>query len=405
MVTKQTNRRGDVVPRASVRPDLSDGGDEGLRSRNLQAALQHVYRESVTTRAVLSRLTGLTRATMSELVAKLLTAGLVREAGLGTSSGGKRPTLLELNASGREIVAIDLSSRPFGGASVDLAGRINHRAHGRKGELQGADALQDVFRLVDGLVARADAPILGIGVGTPGIVDEDGSVVEASNLGWHGVALRRELAERMGHPVTVANDAHAGALAELGADHNGNLVLVKVGVGIGAGIVVDGDLHLGDRPAAGEIGHIRVVERGARCHCGNVGCLETVASVPNIVASAIAASGRDVDANSLPWSLDALSTALGEAPVRAAIARAGRSLGAVLSHLVAILDIHRVVIALEIAGAGEAFLAVVRDEVRKRVLPDLANAVEFTPGTTGSDLVLSGAAALVLRERLGVSWR
>lgn len=404
MVTKQTKSARLTASAPDPAVDLS-GSRHTPRTRNLRLALQHVYREGVTTRAGLSRLTGLTRATVSELVSQLVDARLVSEVGPGTSSGGKPPTLLELNASGREIVAIDLSRRPFGGALVDLGGRIHHRARGRNGDVRGREGLRDVFRLVDRLVAAADAPILGIGVGTPGIVDHDGAVVEASNLGWHGVPLRRELAERAGHPVTVANDAHAGVLAELGAHPDGNLVLVKVGVGIGAGIVVDGRLHLGDRPAAGEIGHIRVVERGARCRCGNAGCLETVASVPSIIASAVELAGGGPDGvASLPWDVNELARAIGDEPVRTAVERAGRSLGAVLAHLVAILDIHRVVVALELTG-GDALLDAVRDEVRGRVLPDLASVVEFTPGSTGPDLVLTGAAALVLRERLGVSWR
>jgi predicted NBD/HSP70 family sugar kinase len=373
---------------------------------NLQVALQHVYREGVTTRAGLSRLTGLTRATVSQLVAQLVRDDLVRETGQGTSSGGKPPTLLELNAAGREIVAIDLSRRPFGGALVDLAGRIHHRVRGGRGNARGAQGLRDVFRLADRLVAAAEAPVLGVGVGTPGIVDHDGAVVEASNLEWHGVPLRHALADRLGHAVTVANDAHAGALAELGAHPDGNLVLVKVGLGIGAGIVVDGRLHLGDRPAAGEIGHIRIVEGGARCRCGNVGCLETVASVPSIVASALELAGRDPQvAPSLPWDARRLAEAIGQDAVSEAIRRAGVSLGAALSHLVAILDIHRVVVALELSNAEDRFLSAIRDEVRGRVLPDLASVVEFAPSTTGPDLVLSGAAALVLREQLGVSWR
>jgi predicted NBD/HSP70 family sugar kinase len=363
-----------------------------------------VYREGVTTRADLSRLTGLTRATVSELVSQLVSDDLVRETGQGTSSGGKPPTLLELNPTGRSIVAIDLGRRPFGGAIMDLSGRIRHRAQGGRGENRGEQGLRNVFRLADRLVAAADAPVLGVGVGTPGIVDRDGAVVEASNLGWHSVPLRRALADRLGHPVTVANDAHAGVLAELAGRTDDSLVLVKVGLGIGAGIVVDGRLHLGDRPAAGEIGHIRVVERGGRCRCGNTGCLETVASVPSIIGSAFSLAGREPDGDQ-PWDASSLAAVVGAPAVAQAIDRAGRHVGAVLAHLVAILDIHRVVVALELADATDPFLDAVRGEIAKRVLPDLAPVVEVTASTTGPDLVLAGAGALVLREQLGVSWR
>jgi predicted NBD/HSP70 family sugar kinase len=392
-----------LVPGASASP--FDGSTHRVRRANLQAALQHVYRERVTSRASISKDTGLTRATVSDLILQLVRSGLVREIGPGTSSGGKPPTLLGLNADGRAIVAIDLSRQPFRGALLDLTGGIVQRIDGRRDAVRGDAGVEEVFRLVGSLVSSASAPVLGIGVGTPGIVDADGAVVEASNLAWHGVPLRRELAIRTQLPVTVANDAHASALAEFETTHaSANLVVVKVGVGIGAGIVVDGHLHLGDRPAAGEIGHIRVVEPGLPCHCGNTGCLETVASVPSIVRSAAAIAGVDDD-DGRPWEVRQLSAAFGPEPVWNAIREAGRNVGAVLANVVAILDIHRVVVSLEIDGGLEPFLDAIRTEVASRVLPDLAPVIDVSAGESGPDLVISGAAAMVLRHELGVMWR
>jgi predicted NBD/HSP70 family sugar kinase len=375
------------------------------RRRNLQLALQHVYREGLTTRAEISRLTGLTRATVSDLVAELVTGGLVKEVGPGTSSGGKPPTLLELDPTGRQIAAIDLSRRPFRGALVDLQGGIPHRITGRRGSRRGASALREVFALAEALVERSSAPLLGIGIGTPGIVDLDGSVAEAANLDWHGVQLAREIAERFDLPVEVANDAHAAALAEFGSRPVVNLALVKVGIGIGAGIVVNGELYRGDRPAAGEIGHIRVVEGGARCTCGNTGCLETVASVPNIIRRAVSLAGIDASAESLPWRASELEATVGGDALGEAIATAGRHLGAVLAHLVAILDVHRIAIAFELEGADQPFLEAVGSALAARILPSLASLVEVSVATHGPDLVLAGAAALVLREQLGVVWQ
>ncbi|MGH2734257.1 MAG: ROK family protein [Actinomycetota bacterium] len=369
MLSKQTTTYD--APRKVTREDG--------RRQNLQAVLQCVYREGVTSRARIARMTGLTRATVSELIGRLASAGLVTDVGPGESSGGKPPTLIELNARAREIVAIDLSSRPFRGALVDLAGRIRHRATGPEESIGG---VTEVFDLVSSLIESASAPVLGIGIGTPGIVDQDGVVVEAANLEWHGLPLRHELGERFELPVTVANDAHVAALAEFGAHPGPNLVVVKIGVGIGAGIVLNGALYRGDRPAAGEIGHIRVVEGGERCSCGNFGCLETVASVPSILGRAAG------DERALAESVTA----------------AGRSLGAVLANLVAILDIHRIVIAFELRDWEDELLESVRAEVATRVLPDLATVVELHSSTSGPDLVVGGAAALVLREQLGVVW-
>jgi predicted NBD/HSP70 family sugar kinase len=404
MGTQQTKSRSKPRRLQEAPPPPFDGSTHSGRRANLQAALQHVYREGTTSRARISRGTGLTRATVSELVSQLVRSALVHEVGPGASSGGKPPTLLSLNAAGRSIVAIDLGRQPFRGALVDLSGQIGRRLDGRRQAVRGDDGLREVFRLVRSLVGSASSPVLGVGVGTPGIVDPDGAVVEASNLGWHDVPLRRELAERTGLPLTVANDAHVGALAEFGTHPSENLVVVKVGMGIGAGIVVDGHLHLGDRPAAGEIGHIRVREPGIPCRCGNAGCLETVASVPSIVRSAAASAGV-AGSDELPWDVSELSAELGSDAVQEAIAAAGRSVGAVLAHVVAILDIHRVVVSLELEGAIEPFVAAIREEVAARVLPDLAPLIELAPSESGPDLVLSGAAALVLRNELGVMWR
>jgi predicted NBD/HSP70 family sugar kinase len=393
-----------------VRPPLTlnprKAAKHDRRRRNLEAALQSVYREGVTSRAQIARLTGLTRATVSELVSQLVEAGIVHEVGPGESSGGKPPTLIELNARGRDILALDLSRLPFRGALVDLAGEVHHRVTAEDGHVRGVDGVLEVSRLIESLLGAASAPVLGIGVGTPGIVDLHGAVVEAVNLEWHGVPLQQELGERFELPVRVANDAHAAALAEHRAHGGSNLVVVKIGLGIGAGIVVDGRLYRGDRPAAGEIGHIRVEENGARCTCGNCGCLETVASVPSILRQAAAIAGVvQPTEGSLPRDAEELASILGEEPVRRAVAAAGRSLGSVLAHLVAILDIHQIVISLELPGWEEELLRAVQNEVRGRVLPDLASVVEFASTSRGSDLVIAGAAALVLRDQLGVMWR
>jgi predicted NBD/HSP70 family sugar kinase len=402
MVSKQTKQ---VQRIASA---LAGGSDHGTtvqprRRRNLEAALQCVYGDGPTSRADIARATGLTRATVSELVSHLVNEGLVTEVGPGTSSGGKPPTLIRLNARGRDLVALDLSRRPFRGALVDLGGAIHHHAEASTGEVRGAKGVRAVYDLVGSILEEASSPILGIGVGTPGIVDRQGAVVEAANLQWHGVPLQQELAARFGTPVRVANDAHVAALAEFGAHPGPNLVVVKIGVGIGAGIIVDGRLYRGDRPAAGEIGHIRVSEDGLPCTCGNSGCLETIASVPSILRNAAAIAGVAF----APGELDPgeLTVSVGEEPVRQAVVAAGRSLGSVLAHLVAILDIHRMVIALELPGWEDELLRALSAEVRERVLPDLASVVEFSSAGRGADLVIAGAAALVLRDQLGVVWR
>jgi predicted NBD/HSP70 family sugar kinase len=174
---------------------------------------------------------------------------------------------------------------------------------------------------------------------------------------------------------------------------------VKVGRGVGAGLVLGSRLHRGENSAAGEIGHIQVVANGAPCTCGNFGCLETVASVPAILRSVGADPDRD------PWDALALAPLVGEEPLRQALRDAGHHLAGVLAHSTALLGITRIIIAPEIRNAGEELIDSIRRGLTGRVLPATAGLIEVELSTLGSDLVLAGAASAVLTDRLGVVLR
>jgi predicted NBD/HSP70 family sugar kinase len=372
------------------------------RRSNLRTTLELVSHRGATSRAEIARQTGLTRAAVSSLVGELMDSGLLRELGRGTSAGGKPPTLLALNERGRDIVAIDLGHRPFRAALVDLSGRIHERIDATTaGNPVGEAANEVAIELIADLIAKASAPVLGIGVGTPGVVDPEGRVLEAANLDWHGVDLASELRARFDIPVSIANDAQVAALAEFRrhpADHR-NLLLVKLGTGVGAGVVLNGSLHKGEHSAAGEIGHVRVVDDGDVCRCGNRGCLETVASIPAILRR------LGADPHSDPWDTLALAGRIGEEPVRRALAEVGRHLGSVLSNVIAMLDVGHLVLAPELLNAGDVLIAEVRKELSGRILPATADLLEIEVTQLGGDLVLSGAASAVLADRLGVVLR
>ncbi|MGH8927825.1 MAG: ROK family protein, partial [Acidimicrobiia bacterium] len=216
-----------------------------------------------------------------------------------------------------------------------------------------------------------------------------------------GVDLAGELRLRFDIPVSIANDAQVAALAEFRrhpADDR-NLILVKLGRGVGAGVILGGLLHKGDHSAAGEIGHVRVVDEGEPCRCGNRGCLETVASVPAIIRRL----GADPDRH--PWDALALAGLIGEEPVRRALAEAGRHLGTVLANVVAMLDVGHVVLAPELLNASDVLIEEIRTELSSRILPATADMIEIESTQLGGDLVLAGAASAVLADRLGVVLR
>jgi predicted NBD/HSP70 family sugar kinase len=372
------------------------------RGRNLRTTLELVSDQGATSRAEIARQTGLSRAAVSSLVGELIDNGLLRELGQGTSAGGKPPTLLALNERGRDIVALDLGHRPFRGALIDLSGRIHERVEADSEPIApvGEKAREVAIELIEALIAKASAEVLGIGVGTPGVVDADGTVLEAANLDWHGLGLGSELRRRFDVPVSIANDAAMAALVEYRrrpADRN--LVLVKLGRGVGAGVVINGALHRGEHSAAGEIGHVRVRDDGDRCRCGNTGCLETVASVPAILRRL----GADPERH--PWDALALAGMVGEEPVRKALTEAGRHLGMVLANVVALLDIGHVVLAPDLLNAGDILIDEIRTELSGRILPATADYIEIEATQLGGDLVLAGAAAGVLVDHLGVVLR
>lgn len=370
------------------------------RRNNLRTTLELVSRQRATTRAEIARQTGLSRTAVSSLVAELIDERLLRELGQGASAGGKPPTLLELNAGGRDIVAVDLGRHPFQAALVDLAGRTRERveADDDAGPPTGVDAQRVAADLIESLLARADAPILGIGVGTPGIIDAAGRVHEAANLGWHGVDLAGDLMDRFGIQASIANDAAMAALAEYRRHPaDPDLVLVKLGRGVGAGLVLGGALYRGRHSAAGEIGHVKVEDDGERCRCGNSGCLETVASVPAIIRRL----GGDPEQR--PWDALTLAGIHGDESVRLALADAGRHLGRALAPVVAAIDVNHLVLAPELRNAGDILVEETRNELRRRILPSTAELIEIEATPLGGDLVLAGAASAVLVDRLGVS--
>ncbi len=372
------------------------------RRTNLGTTLELVSNQGATSRAEIARQTGLSRAAVSSLVGELIESGLLRELGQGTSAGGKPPTLLAVNERGRDIVALDLGRRPFRGALVDLSGRIHERIEADAEPIApvGDRAHQVAIELIESLIAKATAPVLGIGVGTPGVIDPDGTVLEAANLDWHGLDLGAELRRRFDIPVSIANDAAMAALVEYRRrPTDRNLILVKLGRGVGAGVVIDGTLHRGEHSAAGEIGHVRVQDDGEACRCGNSGCLETVASVPAILRRL----GADPELQT--WDALALAGLVGEEPVRRALAEAGRHLGMVLANVVALLDIGHVVLAPDLRNASDILIDEIRAELASRILPATADLVEIEATQLGGDLVLAGAASGVLVDCLGVALR
>lgn len=354
------------------------------RAHHRSMVLQHLFHAGPTSRADLARATGLTRVTVSDLVAALLAEGLLEERGVRKGGVGKPATLVGMRTEEFQVVALDLSDEAvIRGAVLTLTADAVERRELHVGGRTGGDLVDLVAELARGLLAAATRPVLGVGLGSPGVVDRAGRVVEAPNLRWADLPLAAILTERLGLPVHVANDADTAALGEYtygGAD-DAALVLT-VGQGVGAGIILDGARVHGAGDAAGELGHVTVVDDGAPCACGRRGCLETLLAVP---ALRRAVAGLDAEA------------------ADEVLAGVGRVLGTALAPVVSALNLGEVLLSgpadLLDGALREATTRTLRDRTMRAVSARLA----VRTATLGEDGVLAGAAVLVLAAQLGVS--
>jgi predicted NBD/HSP70 family sugar kinase len=358
---------------------------EDARRVNRGLLLRALHHGGPASRADLAKLVGLTPATVSSVVKELIDAELVRELGRTSGNVGKPATVIGIRPDGRHLAAISLSDPDrVVGALVDLSGQVVEQRSTPRDGVTGAAAVELVGALCDELLAAADRPVLGIGVASPGIVDPGGTVLNAARLDWHRVDVAGELRRHTSLPVHVANDANAAALAHLtfGPPHHTDFMLVRVGQGVGVGIVLDGALFRGSRSAAGEIGHVVVDPNGAPCTCGKRGCLETVISAP-ILDALLAAEHRDRDTDEV-------------------LRHAGEHLGIALATVLSALDIGDVVLSGPDPVLTEPFRQAIVQAVAARTMPEISDELEIRPAGFGDDDVILGAAALVLDEEVGV---
>jgi N-acetylglucosamine repressor len=371
------------------------------RTFNQQLLLRALHDHSPLSRADLARLTGLTRTSVGDLVGTLIDDGLIEEVGRGRSSGGKSPILLQVAPDGRHLIGLDLGEAQFSGAIVNLRGDILRSIHlpleGRSGEV----TIDLIFRLIDTLRADERSPLLGIGIGAPGIIDTSSGTVRWSvNLAWDELRLGPLLEERYGVPVVVANDSHAAALAELTffrRPRPRNLIVVKVGRGVGAGIIINGQLFQGDGSGAGEFGHVAMGGANASCRCGRDGCLETIASMRALVEAAGNVEPSITDQSGL---VAAFLT--GVTSIRRIVLDAARQLGVAIGWLIGVLNVHHVLLVGPVAAFGDDWLAEVVRHARSSVPDLLARDTQIEFGHVHDDVVVLGASALLMERQLGL---
>ena len=353
-------------------------------------------------RADLVSLTGAPRSTVSARVEQLLASKLVYEGGSGDSRGGRPPTLLAFNSQAGLVLAVDLGATSVKVAVTDLSGEfLASDSH----ELEISEGPEPVLSVVNALADRlleqlgsSPADVSAVGVGVPGPVEfATGRLVHPPLMsGWHDFPVPSAF-ERFHCPVYVDNDVNVMAAGELGTGGSDeNFLVVKIGTGIGCGIIVNGQIYRGTQGCAGDIGHIYVPsDETVICRCGNENCLEALAGG---AALARLAPDRGLDVHTVR---DVVRLALlGEPAALELVRNAGRQIGGVLASLVNIFNPSRIVLVGSVAEAGNPLLAGIREVVYRRSLPLAARALEITISEHGKVDGQLGAARLAIESLL-----
>lgn len=375
-----------------------------IRSANAVSVLRTLYTEGGCSRPKLTRLTRMSPATITRIIAELIEQGFIFESGVAESSGGRKPVILELNYDRIFIACIQVLRDRVDLAVADLRGKIVARRSFCPYSLEPAAVIREITEGIGALLdesALARERLIGGGVAISGIVDSvNGILRRSTNLGWRSVAIGKELEAGLGFPVVVENDANAAALAEIWfgrARDAASLLYIKTDRGVGAGVIYERNLLSGVRGMAGEIGHVPLIRPGRPCRCGQSGCLETYLYIPDVLRRYEKATGRSPAGGEEFFAL----AEAGDADAAAMVAEAAEALGVAASMAAGLLDLDMVVIGGIWGRCGQEFMERIR-QVYLAVLEGSGLSKDLAVIGSGLDeeADLLGAAGLVINRWL-----
>ncbi len=376
-------------------------GDQALVKKINKSLILHTIRKHAElSRARISEMTGLNKATVSNLVAELLEDQLVLEAGPGESSGGRKPLILNFHAMAGCVIGMELRVKQLTAVLCDLNGSVIGESETSLLRHDYEYVLGEMKTVIAGLIRQAPSThygVVGIGIGVPGMVDEHGVVLFAPNLVWEKAPLRQQLEEAFSIPVIIDNEANSGALGELnfgrGEDVR-HLLYVSAGSGIGSGIIIGGELYKGSRGYAGETGHMCIEAEGTPCSCGSQGCWELYASEKAYDLAPMALPAyhtRDL----IGFAADGNAAALQQFSLM------GTYLGIGLTNLINSFNPELIVIGGALSEAREWLEETMQQVVAKRTLPYHKQQLEIAFSTLGSRAAMIGAGFSAAMHFLG----
>jgi predicted NBD/HSP70 family sugar kinase len=370
-----------------------------MREINQALVLGIIRDQGPIPRSEIARAARLSLATVSGITGDLIERGLVYEHEVGASTGGRPPILLALNPRAGLVVGVKLTETQLVAALTDLGAEIVERRAVRLGADHRPETVATVLvELVAELrAAHPSGRILGLGLGMAGAIDRPAGVCRFSPFfGWRDVALRDLLETRLGLPVAIENDVNTLTLAEqwFGAGVGvADFLVVTLGRGVGMGMVLDGRLYRGGRGAGGEFGHLTIEPDGPRCPCGKRGCLEALVADPALVGALTAVLGRPIG-----LAAAAALARAGDGAAAGIFARAGRTLGLALAHLVNVFNPTLLIVGGEGVQVLDLLLPSLETALAAHCFDGLFADVKLVAEPWGDDAWARGAAGLMLDE-------
>lgn len=389
----------------------SPSGLHHIRETNLSRVLSLIHKADSISRVAIVRETGLSATTVSGLVNILLESGFVHESGTGESSGGRPPVVVEFNDSYRTLLGVDLGATHLTVVLMDLGGTILARRFERFDVAPDpVGTTRRMLALIEETTAEAAQPpatILGLGITIPAPLEGE-QLDRASGLilpAWAGYDLSAALQPELSLPLFIDNDANAGAIAEKwwgqGQPYR-NLAYIKLGVGVGSGLILGDEIYRGSGGTAGEIGHTTIDVDGPPCRCGNRGCIESYVGAPALIAEVKQRrqeQGLPSEGQSELTVEEIAAAAQAGDPICAQVVRqAGAYLGTALANLINLLNPELIVLGGDLVAAEQMLLDAVYASVGRHAMPKAITESDIVVSRLGPDAVAVGAATIAMQN-------
>ncbi|WP_010677612.1 ROK family transcriptional regulator [Bacillus timonensis] len=365
-----------------------------VKKNNKALVFQMIIEKEPISRADIAQISGLNKTTVSTFVTELIEEDLIFESGPGVSSGGRRPVILHFNKNAGFAIGIDIGVNYVLSVLTDLKGNIlieKNQPLTRTTYATVMGIVQDMIQSLMDEMPKSRYGIVGIGVGVPGIVNNEGTILLAPNLGWSNIQFKEDLEKLYEVPVIIENEANAGAVGEqqFGAGQdNENILYISAGIGIGVGIIVNKELYKGINGFSGEMGHMIIDMNGKRCNCGSRGCWEAYASEQALLEMA------DENIDSLETLIQLAEN--NDKKAKSLFEDIGNYLGFGMNNIINTFNPDQVIIGNRLALAKKWLEAPIRNTIETHTLAFHQNDLQLNFSKLGKYSTSLGVSAFVV---------